>query len=489
MDDCIKLPLDEEQLEDLVLQAKDYLLSHGLVLRTVEKPDSNSVVTHAPVTLLPSPVPKALYEYAQGIQNNVNLLMHRIAVNHDFLWKCLEKVIQVDDFTRHLWEIYDTVTKEGVAQPYSLGLNRADYMLDCGIPVSQLAQSKVTVDSRSMKLRMVEVNLMSASFGGLSQRLKYFHKFILERLHMNDKVGQIPTEAGAADVLAKGILTAWEYYGKSGSVVLFLILDQERNIYDQRHLEYSLYQLNPKVKVICKTLKDVTERGRLTDDARLVIDGDEVAIVYQRCLYAPTHYSSEEDWQTRLLLERSKAIKCPSAGYHLAGTKKVQQVLAKPGVLEQFLTDPEAIQSIRNTFAGQYSLDLGKEGDEAVTMALNNPQTYVLKPQREGGGNNIYGDDIRVKLSEMEKSLERTAYILMDRIHPYLVQNYLIFSGKPVELYNCVSELGIYGAFVGTPDDVILNFSGGCCLRTKAAGTNEGGVATGYSCLDSPFLI
>ena len=26
------------------------------------------------------------------------------------------RVIQVDDFTRHLWEIYDTVTKEGVAQ-------------------------------------------------------------------------------------------------------------------------------------------------------------------------------------------------------------------------------------------------------------------------------------------------------------------------------------------------------------------------------------
>jgi len=63
----------------------------GLVLRTVEKPDSNAVVTHAPVTLLPSPVPKALYEYAQGIQNNINLLMHRIAVNRDFLWKCLEK--------------------------------------------------------------------------------------------------------------------------------------------------------------------------------------------------------------------------------------------------------------------------------------------------------------------------------------------------------------------------------------------------------------
>jgi len=35
------------------------------------------------------------------------------------------------------------------------------------------------------------------------------------------------------------------------------------------------------------------------------------------------------------MLERSKAIKCPSAAVHLAGTKKVQQVLACPGKLER----------------------------------------------------------------------------------------------------------------------------------------------------------
>ena len=28
----------------------------------------------------------------------------------------------------------------------------------------------------------------------------------------------------------------------------------------------------------------------------------------------------------------------------------------------------------------------GPEGDKMVEMALNNPQNYVLKPQREGGG-------------------------------------------------------------------------------------------------------
>lgn len=28
-------------------------------------------------------------------------------------------------------------------------------------------------------------------------------------------------------------------------------------------------------------------------------------------------------------------------------------------------------------------------------MALDCPERFVLKPQREGGGNNLYGEDIR----------------------------------------------------------------------------------------------
>lgn len=35
-------------------------------------------------------------------------------------------------------------------------------------------------------------------------------------------------------------------------------------------------------------------------------------------------------------MEQSSAIKCPSISYHLAGTKKIQQELAKPGVLERY---------------------------------------------------------------------------------------------------------------------------------------------------------
>ena len=33
-------------------------------------------------------------------------------------------------------------------------------------------------------------------------------------------------------------------------------------------------------------------------------------------------------------------------------------------------------------------------GDRATEMALKKPDHFVLKPQREGGGHNVYGADI-----------------------------------------------------------------------------------------------
>ena len=38
----------------------------------------------------------------------------------------------------------------------------------------------------------------------------------------------------------------------------------------------------------------------------------------------------------RLLLEESRAIKCPSISYHLLTTKKIQQVLSQQNVLEWY---------------------------------------------------------------------------------------------------------------------------------------------------------
>ena len=83
-------------------------------------------------------------------------------------------------------------------------------------------------------------------------------------------------------------------------------------------------------------------------------------MVYFRCGYAPDQYMSADgcEWDARLMIERSKAIKCPSISYHLAGTKKVQQVLADPGNLERIFDDPDKVARLKDVFTGIYSLDL-----------------------------------------------------------------------------------------------------------------------------------
>lgn len=43
--------------------------------------------------------------------------------------------------------------------------------------------------------------------------------------------------------------------------------------------------------------------------------------------------------------------------------------------------------------------------------------------------------------------------------------------------------------FCRTADEVIENNEAGHLMRTKYLGVNEGGVNTGFSCLDTPFLI
>jgi glutathione synthase len=58
-------------------------------------------------------------------------------------------------------------------------------------------------------------------------------------------------------------------------------------------------------------------------------------------------------------------------------------------------------------------------------MAKKNPENFVLKPQKEGGGNNVYGADIRPFLAKMKNPEERSGYlsfsemvlILISRVH------------------------------------------------------------------------
>jgi hypothetical protein len=273
----------------------------------------------------------------------------------------------------------------------------------------------------------------------------------------------------------------------------------------------------------------------------------ETTVIYFRAGYTPDDYPTEEEWAARLMLERSRAIKCPDIAYHLAGTKKVQQVLAVPGEVERFLNVPAA-EAVRSVFAGLYSLDhlcpdLEKrfEADEKAIFrqAIERPDAFVLKPQREGGGYNIYGEELKHALQSMS-SADLSSHILMERIAPPTTRALLVRNGESIET-DCVCELGIFSVYLHYPrgraleiepaggdeeevyacaaaaaaarassapattssnaegdsaphpppptttmdGDIIVNKYGGYLLRVKPITSDEGGVAAGYSVLSS----
>ena len=231
---------------------------------------------------------------------------------------------------------------------------------------------------------------------------------------------------------------------------MFIIEDVTYNICDQKFHEFEIRRLNPEVFVIRKTLTEVANEGHLDNDKRLFVGKHEVGVVYYRCGYHPDQYPSEREWDARLMIERSLAIKSPSIQYHLAGTKKVQQALACDGALERFFDDKAKIDLIRGIFTGLYSIGDDEAGKAAYEAVMANPEKFVLKPQREGGGNNIYGQDIVPFLKNMKDPKERNAYILMDRITPPITKNYVIRPGvTKAELVDFVSELGIFGYIIG----------------------------------------
>uniref|UniRef100_A0A667XD17 Glutathione synthetase n=1 Tax=Myripristis murdjan TaxID=586833 RepID=A0A667XD17_9TELE len=468
-------------IKELADVAKDAALIHGVVMRIKETPNSSELVTYAPFTLFPSPVPKAVFHQALAVQTHFNLLVDKISQDSGFLEEALASTIAVDDFTRRLFDIYRSVLKEGRSQSIVLGLNRSDYMLD-------------QREDGTSSLKQIEINTIAASFGGLASRTPDVHRSVNQHIRSTQRLcGRFSLGDEIEHIFWGTFGINWNCYSwstpcHSRAVVMFLVEEGQRNIFDHRYVENELWKR--KIPTIRRRFQDVCKTGSLDQDKRLFVDGQEVAVVYFRDGYMPQNYISEQSWDVRLLMERSLAVKCPDISTHLAGTKKVQQELARPGVLERFFPDqPQVVEQIRATFAGLYTLDMGPEGDKTVAMALATPDNFVLKPQREGGGNNIYGSEICQVLEGVKESTERTAYILMDLIHPSPVHNYLLRRDASLQVSKCLSELGVFGAYVRQGKDMVMNECVGHLLRTKSSEHSDGGVAAGVAVLDNPLLV
>ena len=219
----------------------------------------------------------------------------------------------------------------------------------------------------------------------------------------------------------------------------------------------------------------------------LGIAPEEISVVYYRTGYAPKDYASSVDYATRALLESSRAAQCPSFALQLAGAKKVQEVLTRPGMLERFLAPSEGSAAVRDSWVGMWSLDV--DGGAGAEEGVRRAQDLVLKPQREGGGNNVYRGNIPPFVAQLPVQ-ERAAWVAMELIRPPRgVHAYLVRSGARRVSARVMSELGVFGWALFGEGREVREEQAGWLVRTKADDVDEGGVATGFSVLDSVLLV
>nr|UKF18833.1 glutathione synthetase [Nicotiana benthamiana] len=478
VEDSVKPIVDPHDIDPKLLQKLSYdalvfCSLRGLVVGDRNSERSGTVpgvgMVHAPVALLPMSFPESQWSQACEVAPIFNELVDRVSQDGEFLQQSLSRTKKVDPFTSRLLEIHSKMLNINKKEEIRLGLHRSDYMLD--------EQTKL--------LLQIELNTISSSFSGLSCLVSELHRSLLhqyrERIALDPS--KIPIN-NSVNQFAEALAKAWNEYADPRAVVMFVVQAEERNMYDQHWLSASLREKH-KVITTRKTLAEIDAHGELLEDGTLVVDGEPVAVIYFRAGYTPSDYHSESEWRARLLMEQSRAVKCPSISYHLAGTKKIQQELAKPNVLERFLENKDDIAKLRKCFAGLWSLD----ESNTVKDAIVRPGLYVMKPQREGGGNNIYGEDVKEALLKLQKEgTGSDAFILMQRIFPTISHSILMREGIPHK-EQTISELGIYGTYLRNEKEILINQQSGYLMRTKVSSSNEGGVAAGFAALDSIYLV
>jgi glutathione synthase len=437
-----------------IQDAIDFAITNGLV-----KYDTQFKLTHAPFCLTPFLLKKAVIKDMISLTPVFNELMMKVGENKGFLYRHLKASALTDDFIKRLLDLNAKVDFSNHLQ-----ICRNDFLF-------------ASADGKSNQVypKQVEYNAISNSFPYLATKTNLLHRY-LSQTSSGDK-GLIENEPleKVVDVMAEVV----RYYDAPRSCVLMVVQKNEQNLFDQRGIEYRLLK-KYGIPTFRQQLEQIAENAKIKD-GHLLINGHIAALTYFRAAYTPNDYPDRKAWKGREIIEHSSSVKCPSIGMQLAGTKKIQQVLSKENILEQFIS-PDQANLIKKTFVGMFDLNELVNSVPAMELAIKSPEKYVLKPQREGGGNNLYEDEMVEHLNRISAE-ERNAYILMERIFTPTERSILVVDGRDEETQT-ISEIGRYGACLHDGHSIRFNKDIGYLVRTKSADKNEGGVCAGHACLN-----
>jgi Eukaryotic glutathione synthase, ATP binding domain. len=195
---------------------------YGLLMST-----SSNTASQIPISITPASFPQEDFKDLIEKTAKHNLLMQKVSQDTEYLYSKLFEVCKIDDFTRQLVELSKKVHNSKHFQEIYFGLTRNDFMYD----------------DIEKKFIQVEYNTISASFVALGTKIVEFHKHLYSNYSNFFNISESPADSILENNpllnFVNGFNYAYKLYGNTG-VILFVVLEDEKNLYDQTLIELEL---------------------------------------------------------------------------------------------------------------------------------------------------------------------------------------------------------------------------------------------------------
>eukprot|EP01017_Pseudomicrothorax_dubius_P010103 TRINITY_DN13568_c0_g1_i3.p1 TRINITY_DN13568_c0_g1~~TRINITY_DN13568_c0_g1_i3.p1 ORF type:complete len:483 (+),score=72.70 TRINITY_DN13568_c0_g1_i3:89-1450(+) len=446
---------------------------NGLMIRSI-----SGVLDHVPLTFIPIRVRREDVEELQATQSIWQRALSSMASNPTWLLEKLIMPSQQDVFIRKLIEVYIESRKYPHRQSTQICIMRNDYLYD-----------EVTTE-----WKQVEFNLFSPASGTAADKTHLIHHLFEKsrRYHpQTELLGYNKTYDVTRDLFILIFKEAFTRYGNKDAVVVFVVNQDEANETEQRCTEFDLLS-RIRIRVLRLSFSEISKRSTIDGSTgAIAIDGYDVAIFYFRHGYVYEHYEEENAWEVRKMIEKSRAFKIPCVEYQLLNFKWFQFIIANPKELRQFVTDVSEGSRIQACFSEFWAFNSMEDAMSIRNMVTAHPGNYVLKPQKEGGGNNIFEEGIVKTIDKALKAKDISSlkqYILMKRMRSTPKLTAGLRNGKFV-LFKGIAEVSFFSAFMSNDGKPPLQIDGGYLVRTKRYDAPEGGFSIGEAFSDSIVLV
>ena len=478
---------------------------------------------HVPLALLPSPFPRCEFERGRDVLCTAILRLYDAAArDRQWLRAALEGAA-ADEAARgeepRLRRMLEMLPLS--PQRTTLGILRTDFMLHRS-------------GEGAARIKQIETNTISAAFSQISPRVQRLHARLVARRRQSGggggggggegegggdgdgNGGEVPlmrSDIGVVDALAaaNAAYQRSTARGGSGSVVLFVVLDKahllcenlmEQNLAERHGVATATLTLGGCARrlslgePLARPAAATTSGGGGSAPLRpLLLDSERVVtVVYFRagisnaCWEPPgcLEGTLTARWAARALIERSAAIKCPDAGWWLAGTKAAQAVLGTPAAIDRLVPRMDRTVRAQLLTALTRMRPVGDAAAEADARAA--PSAFIVKKEPLG----VWADaDLIAKLDAFRRAGTGGArdHFIMDKLAPAPACGVsFVRGGRVTSTGRGVQELGFYGVCLGDGEREEFASCVGYLVRTKPEEV-DGGVCKGVAVVDSLLLV